>query len=137
LEQERAANFKLQPLPDVFENLLSPNGEHMHTAASGASHAEAASMDEDEVEAFEPASGSPDPAASEQKYRPLPPHEFRFAFLGGSYSCASKLCVAHAIAGCRRKFVVDTMPLNNCMQQPSTVHVLTEHIDGVRQHGAL
>lgn len=34
VEHEKAANFKLQPLPDVFESLLSPHEEQVASPAS-------------------------------------------------------------------------------------------------------
>lgn len=113
MEQEKAANFRLQPLPDVFESLLSPNGGQSDAAVSETAQTEAASMDEDEVDVFKPtvstqnSSGapspdkpasspslatdslnpaeSPDAAATGQSYGPLPTENLKFAFLGGSY----------------------------------------------------
>jgi hypothetical protein len=120
VEQEKAANFKLQPLPDVFEDLLCPSGDRTNTAVSSASPPEATSMEEDGVEAAKSASGSPDPAASERERQPLPFQKAQFAFLGGSYSCALLLCVAHAIADPSSGLVLETWSPYYSLQQPST-----------------
>lgn len=55
LEQEKAENFRLQPLPDVFESLLSRDAEHPDVAVSQGGQAGSASMEEDRT-----TQGSPD-----------------------------------------------------------------------------
>ena len=53
VEQEKAENFRLQPLPDVFESLLSPdaeNTEHTDTAVSEGCLPDNASMDEGSID---------------------------------------------------------------------------------------
>jgi hypothetical protein len=118
VEKEKAANFRLQPLPDVFESLLCPTGDPMDVAASEAAPTDAASMDEDDADAFESAAPTPGstsaahanagrssgygmetPDASysggapspEQTHRPPPNENINFVFLGGSYRCACML----------------------------------------------